>query len=236
MVTVKSVNHRGLDIHFHMSAELDVFENALRVSSEAPRLARAFPGARRTSRGRRRPAPVLNRGLLEAYFGAFRQAAAEHGHRGRTRPERRAARCPACSARPAASSPSEAAEQFLVSALEEAVRSLNAFREREGKELAAELTARAPRPSGRRLARMRGTPRPSCAGIPGAPAPSAWPSCSRGTSVEPQRLAQEAALLADRSDISEEIDPPAGSTPASWKTCSTAAAKSARSWISCSRR
>ncbi len=27
-LSVKSVNHRGLDVHFHMSADLDSFENA----------------------------------------------------------------------------------------------------------------------------------------------------------------------------------------------------------------
>ena len=31
IVSVKSVNHRGLDIHFHMPAELDAFENAVRA-------------------------------------------------------------------------------------------------------------------------------------------------------------------------------------------------------------
>ena len=57
----------------------------------------------------------------------------------------------------------------------------------------------------------------------------------RGAGIEPQRLAQEAALLADRSDIGEELMR-LRRTPANWRACWTATAKSARGWISCCRR
>ena len=57
-----------------------------------------------------------------------------------------------------------------------------------------------------------------------------------GAGIDPQRLAQEAAMLADRSDIAEELvrlRTHAGATRArSWP----ATAKSASAWIFCCRR
>ncbi len=78
-VSIKSVNHRGLDVHFHTAAELDAFEGAIRNAVKA-KVARGHlqinmqfsPAA---------PADVssLNWPLLRAYLQAFREAAGEFG-------------------------------------------------------------------------------------------------------------------------------------------------------------
>jgi uncharacterized protein (TIGR00255 family) len=200
-LTVKSVNHRGLDIHFHMSDELDVFENALRSALKRHVLRGHFQ-VRVVFTRSQAAAPALNRGLLEAYFGAFRQAASEMGIAGE--PDLNTALAlPGMFRETGGEQPEEAAEQFLVSALEEAVLALNAFREREGKELVAELTARASaiRDAASRMQELRSQAAPAFQ----ARLSERLAELLGGSSVEPQRLAQEAALLADRSDISEEI-------------------------------
>lgn len=201
VLTVKSVNHRGLDIHFHMSDELDVFENALRSALKRHVLRGHFQ-VRVVFTRSQAAAPTLNRGLLEAYFGAFRQAASEMGIAGK--PDLNTALAlPGMFRETGGEQPEEAAEQFLVSALEEAVLSLNAFREREGRELVAELTARASaiREAASRMQELRSQAAPAFQ----ARLAARLAELLGGTSMEPQRLVQEAALLADRSDISEEI-------------------------------
>jgi uncharacterized protein (TIGR00255 family) len=201
VVTLKSVNHRGLDIHFHMSDELDVFENALRSALKRHVLRGHFQ-VRVVFTRSQAAAPGLNRGLLEAYVGAFRQAASEMGIAGE--PDLNAALAlPGMFRETGGEQPEEAAEQFLVSALEEAVHSLNAFREREGRELVAELTARAAaiREAASRMQELRSQAVPAFQ----ARLSERLAELLAGSSVEPQRLAQEAAILADRSDISEEI-------------------------------
>jgi uncharacterized protein (TIGR00255 family) len=200
-LTVKSVNHRGLDIHFHMSDELDVFENALRSALKRHVLRGHFQ-VRVVFTRSQAAAPALNRGLLEAYFGAFRQAASEMGLVGV--PDLNAALAlPGMFREEGGEQPEEAAEQFLVSAMEEAVLSLNAFREREGRELAAELTARASaiRDAASRMQELRAQAAPAFQ----ARLSERLAELLGGSSMDPQRLVQEAAILADRSDISEEL-------------------------------
>ena len=58
----------------------------------------------------------------------------------------------------------------------------------------------------------------------------------RGAAIEPQRLAQEAALLADRSDISEELIRLKTHAAPAGKAAASRRARSARSWTSCFRR
>jgi uncharacterized protein (TIGR00255 family) len=201
VLTVKSVNHRGLDIHFHMSDELDVFENALRAALKRHVLRGHFQ-VRVVFTRSQAAAPALNRGLLEAYFGAFRQAASEMGIAGE--PDLNTALAlPGMFREDGGEQPEEAAEQFLVSAMEEAVLSLNAFREREGQELAAELTARASaiRDAASRMQELRAQAAPAFQ----ARLSERLAELLGGAFMDPQRLVQEAAILADRSDISEEL-------------------------------
>jgi uncharacterized protein YicC (UPF0701 family) len=78
VVSLKSVNHRGLDMHFHMSSELDSLENAIRgviKSGIARGHVQIHVGV---TRGGEAGGAPLNRALLEAWIGAFREAAATY--------------------------------------------------------------------------------------------------------------------------------------------------------------
>ncbi|MCC7175007.1 MAG: YicC family protein [Bryobacterales bacterium] len=199
-ISVKSVNHRGLDVHFHMSDDLAGYEAALR--SVVKRMALRGHFQVRVSFTRSRPAAAaLNRGLLAAYLAALREASAELGQE--VRPDLNAALCLPGMLRETAEEPDAAAEQLLVSALEEAMAALNAFREREGAALAADLAmrARAVAEAGDRLRELRARAVPAFA----RRLSERLSELLGGAAVEPQRLAQEAALLADRGDIEEEL-------------------------------
>ena len=58
----------------------------------------------------------------------------------------------------------------------------------------------------------------------------------QGVAIDPQRLAQEAALLADRSDIAEELAAAEDARRRRWRKCWRAAAKWASGWIFCCRK
>jgi uncharacterized protein (TIGR00255 family) len=201
-VSIKSVNHRGLDMHFHMASELDPFEGAIRNAVKA-KVARGHLQIH-VLFSRTAPADVssLNRPLLQAYLQAFREAAGEFG--AESKPDLNAAlRVPGMLQAGESAEVDAGLEQALLEATQEALGLLNKFREREGAAMAAEMRersaslcdlvaqmekirSRATQAFQKRLnERLR--------------------ELLRGAGIEPQRLAQEAALLAERSDISEEL-------------------------------
>lgn len=201
-VTLKSVNHRGLDLHFHVGPELDTFENAIRATIKRSvarghldiRAAIVKPdGAEETG---------LNLRFLKAYLAVFRKIAAEEGLS--SQPDLNAAlRVPSMFTASQDSEPDPASEAALISVLEEALQSFNDFRAREGAELATVIRSHnrlvAERAGEMEQIRIRALPafhnRLS----------ERLKELLRNASVEPQRLAQEVAMLADRSDIGEEI-------------------------------
>jgi uncharacterized protein (TIGR00255 family) len=201
VISVKSVNHRGLDMHFHMSDDLDGFEGALRAAIKRGAVRGHFQV--RVAFTRSQPGTsTLNRGLLEAYVGAFRQASSETGLAGE--PDLNAAlRLPGMLREPAEEAPTAAIEQLLVSAMEEAMTALNAFRQREGAELAADLKTRAEaiQAAGAKMYDLRSRAVPAFQ----SRLAERLAELLDGATMEPQRLAQEAAILADRSDIAEEL-------------------------------
>jgi uncharacterized protein (TIGR00255 family) len=201
-VSIKSLNHRGLDLHFHLPADLDAFEGAMRsaIKRSVTRghldVRAFFAPLQAASSG------ALNEPLFRAWVTAFRKAAQDQGLD--TRPDlNQAFRIPGMFGAPAEQESDAEIEKDLVAALEEALDSLNQFRTREGEELASvmrlhnrsvteycaefeELRLRAlPALQSRLNERLR--------------------ELLRGTGIDPQRLAQEAAMLTDRSDIGEEI-------------------------------
>src|SRR5688572_32926569 len=83
VMSVKSVNHRGLDLHFHLPTEMDPFEPALRAVVKG-RVVRghlqvhvAFTPSAEAS------APALNNAMLAAYLNAYKQGLAEFGLEGK---------------------------------------------------------------------------------------------------------------------------------------------------------
>lgn len=203
VLSVKTVNHRGLDMHLHLPPDMDAFETALRKVIK-DRLARGHLQLSVTwNRTNGSTADSsLNRPLLEAYLAAFEQAQREYHLAGS--PDLNVAfRIPGMFCTEAAPELNEEFESSLVAALEEALNGLNRFREREGGEIAAEILERCAgiQQAASRMEEIRGGALPAFQ----KRLQERLGELLRGASIEPQRLAQEAALLADRSDISEEL-------------------------------
>ena len=203
VLSLKTVNHRGLDMHLHLPPELDAFETALRKAIKG-RLARGHLQLNVTwSRSNGSAADSgLNRPLLQAYLAAFEQAQREFHLAGA--PDLNVAfRIPGMFRTDVVPELSEELESALVAALEEALTGLNQFREREGGEMAAEILERCGsiRQAVSRIEEIRASALPAFQ----KRLQERLTELLRGASIEPQRLAQEAALLADRSDISEEL-------------------------------
>ena len=79
ILSLKSLNHRGLDIRFHSSSDIEPFENAMRARI-ANRIRRGHVDVRASLlQSAAADAIGLNRPLLEAYLMAFREAAGEFG-------------------------------------------------------------------------------------------------------------------------------------------------------------
>lgn len=201
-LSLKSVNHRGLDLHFHLGAELDWLEPALRSALKKAILRGHVDVRCSLARPGDGVAGGLNLPLVRSYVAAFRRAAAEEQIEAQPDLNRILALPGALStSEPAA--PDAAAEQAMLAALDEAVEMLNQFRAREGAELADFIREQNAllRSGSEEMQRIRA---------------GAVPAFHKrllerlqellgSSNVDPQRLAQEAALLADRSDIGEEI-------------------------------
>ena len=200
--SLKSVNHRGLDLHFHLEADLEPFEAAMRAALKRTIL-RGHIDIRCSVLGARDGATGgLNAPLLKAYLAAFRTAAREEGL---DKPPdlNHALRIPGMFGGAAGAEPDPAMEGALLSVLEEAAGRLNQFREREGAELAALIREhnRTIADGAREMEQIRGQAMPAIQ----SRLLEKLQDLLRNATLDPQRIAQEAALLADRSDIGEEI-------------------------------
>ncbi len=98
----------------------------------------------------------------------------------------------------------EATERAAMEALEEALETFDDFRKREGAEIAA-VIGKHNRQVQERAAEMEKI-RARAIPVLQARIGERLREILRGVSLDPQRLAQEAALLADRGDIGEEIE------------------------------
>ena len=202
-LSVKTVNHRGLDMHLHLPPEMEAFEIAMRRTVKG-RVARGHLQLSVTwsQTDELAAASSLNRPLLAAYLAAFQQAQREFQLSGA--PDLNVAfRVPGMFRTEATPELTADFESSLVAALEEALDALNRFREREGGEMAAEILERcaAIRQGVGRMEEIRSGAVPAFH----KRLQERLTELLRAAAIEPQRLAQEAALLADRSDISEEL-------------------------------
>jgi uncharacterized protein (TIGR00255 family) len=200
-VSVKSVNHRFLDVRFRLPEGFDVYELRLRqiVREKVHRghidvNVNVQPGS---------TAPVqVNRDLLQTYL----QAAEDLRHKMGGSAELDVVSLIGGLAPPLPETDEEQDQlgQTLDACLRDALAKLDEMRRTEGRHLADELRIRVAR-IGVQTEKVRELAR------------ALTPAFARrlqirlkellnGTGIEPARLAQEAALLAERSDISEELD------------------------------
>ena len=206
-VSVKSVNHRFLDVRFRLPEGFDVYEQRLRqiVREKLHRghidiNVNVQPGT---------AAPVqVNRELLQAYLNAAEELQKKMG----TSADLDVVsllRLPGVIGGLAPPLPETDEEQdqlgqALDACLREALTKLDEMRTAEGRHLAEELRSRLGR-IGEQTEQVRKL------AVALTPAfarrlQSRLKELLEGTGIEPARLAQEAALLAERSDISEELD------------------------------
>lgn len=202
LVNLKSVNHRGLDLHFHLEADLDPFEGAMRAVLKRS-MHRGHVDIRcSVMRSGNGVSNALNVPLLRAYMAAFRQAANQEGIQ--AQPDlNQALRLPGMFSGETEMEPDPQLEAALLATLEEALAALNQFRSREGAELAAFIREhnRTLSDSADQMEQIRVRAVPAFQGR----LCEKLQELLRTAALDPQRIAQEAALLADRSDIGEEI-------------------------------
>ena len=202
VVSLKSLNHRGLDVQVHAPSAADPFENAVRALVKS-RVSRGHVEVRvALPQGSGEAAVGVNRALLDQYLKAFREAAAAHGI-GSAPDLNSALRLPGMFGEKPDTEPPEGTEAALFAALTEALDDLNAFRAREGSEIGAEM-----RSHNARVASIAAEMEKIRAGATAAfhaRLSERLKEILKGAQIDPQRLAQEAAILADRSDIGEEL-------------------------------
>ncbi len=206
-VSVKSVNHRFLDVRFRLPEGFDVYEQRLRqiVREKLHRghidiNVNVQPGT---------AAPVqVNRDLLQAYLNAAEELQKKMGASADLDvvsllrlPGVIGGLAPPL---PETDEEQDALGQALEACLRDALTKLDEMRHAEGRHLAEELRSRLAR-----VAEQTEQVRKLAVALTPAFArrlQSRLKELLEGTGIEPARLAQEAALLAERSDISEELD------------------------------
>ncbi|MBV9268658.1 MAG: YicC family protein [Acidobacteriaceae bacterium] len=202
-IGLRAVNHRGLDLHFHLSGDLAPFENAIRAVLKQ-KLARGHVEvrgsvARTTASGR----AAYNRDLVAAYVAGFRDAAAQNELTGEPDLNVALALPGAIESATGPENLDGAFETEVVACVAACADELNAYREREGASLVQEFHREYAGIEESRIAieAIRAT------------ATTQFQRRLRErlmellsqSSISEARLAEEAAILADRSDVQEEL-------------------------------
>jgi uncharacterized protein (TIGR00255 family) len=203
VLSLRSVNHRGLDLHFHMGAEMDPYEPALRKTI-AGAVSRGHVDVRVSwKREAVQQAAAWNRPLMDAWMAAFRQASEAYDLQ--CEPDLNAAlRVPGMLGALEAAEEGAEFEAEIVAACRDALSILNECRAREGAETADVIRQHAVHvvAAAASMERIRGSIVPT---LQARLEERLADLLKNAATIEPQRLAQEAAILADRSDIGEEI-------------------------------
>ena len=199
VLSLKSVNHRFLDLHFRLPSDTDALEMKLRRLLKE-KLARGhvevtlnldYPGA---------GAVALNRQLVAGYVQAFRIASQEFGVHGE--PDLNVVLRMPGAMESGGDKTGDALEGAVLASVEGALAKLNEMREEEGHGIGKELRERmlhlqkaASGVEGHRSAILRSY----------AERLQARMQEMLGAQVDKERILQEAAVLVDRSDIQEEL-------------------------------
>jgi uncharacterized protein (TIGR00255 family) len=198
-LSLKSVNHRFLDLHFRMPSDNDGLEMKLRRLLKE-KIARGHVELTLSIDRGGNDSFALNRELVGGYISAFRAACAEFGLA--AEPDLNVIlRMPGAMDASADAADGEL-ESAVLAQIEEALTRLNQMRDEEGRGIERELRER----MGHIDKASTGVDRHRQAILQG------YVEKLRnrmqeliGAQVDPERLLQEAALLVDRSDIQEEL-------------------------------
>jgi uncharacterized protein (TIGR00255 family) len=202
-LSVKTVNHRGLDLHFHMPMEFDAIEPALRAAIR-----------KRVSRGHvqvqvffRRNSETsgsgaVNEALLKSWLDCFHDIAERYGIQ--SQPDlNQALRLPGMMESRALPVADESVEREALELAAGAIEELDRFRAREGASIEADIRSRAA--SLREIVGKMKDIRDRALPYFHTRLRDKLGELLNAAQIDPGRLAQEAALLAERSDISEEL-------------------------------
>ena len=198
-VMLKSVNHRFLDVHLRLPSDTDALEMKLRRLLKE-KLARGHIEITLSVDRGGDEGMALNRQMVGAYVSAFRAAAKEFGIA--AEPDLNALfRIPGALAG-ASLQVDEQLEGAVLKKVEEAIDRINEMRAEEGRGIERELRDRMKRlrTATEEVGRLRGA-------VLHAHLEKLQTRMKEllSAQVDPDRLLQEAALLAERGDIQEEI-------------------------------
>jgi uncharacterized protein (TIGR00255 family) len=211
-LSLKSVNHRFLDLHLRMPAGAESLEMRLRRLLKEKVLRGHLEVTLNVERGLR-PSAHFDRDLLQGYIAAFRAAAAESELK--QQPDLNAIfRLPGVLTGETRFSEQEvqALEEDVAAQIDSLVQALNRMRAQEGSALASELGATMERLdlAVSQVAHMRQEVQKAyfdrlsqriSALINGN-----WTGSGMGNGgIDRDRIMQEAAILAERSDVEEEV-------------------------------
>lgn len=198
-LSLKSVNHRFLDLHFRLPSDTDALEMKLRRILKE-KMARGHVEVILSLDRAGANGISLNRQLIAGYVQAFRAAAAEFSVDGE--PDLNVVlRMPGAMDSGAEKSADEV-EAAVITRVEDALAKLNEMREQEGRSINAELRAR-----------MENLEK-AAAGVEAHRSTILRSYSDRlqsrmqellGAQIEKERILQEVAVLVDRSDIQEEL-------------------------------
>ena len=204
-LSIKTVNHRGLDLHFHMPPDFDAVEPALRNAIRG-RVARGHVQVQLLLRRTAAPSShaTINEALLRSWLEAFHDAATRFGIDGK--PDlNQALRMPGMIDTPAGNTQTETESlaSEILAAAGVAIDELDAFRLREGEAIEKEIHMRAAclRELVCRMEEIRNGALPAFQ----QRLRDRLSELLDTSQIDPARLAQEAAILAERSDIAEEL-------------------------------
>ena len=199
VLSLKSVNHRFLDLHFRLPSDADALEMALRRALKE-KLARGHIEVGLNVDGPEQNGSGLNRELIAGYVRAFRAAAGEFGLQGE--PDLNVVLRMPGAMDSGTEVPKEELQSAVMASVDEVLGLLNRMREEEGRGIERELRERTKH---LRLA---------ASGVEAHRSTILHAYSERlqsrmremlGAQVDKDRILQEAAVLVDRSDIQEEL-------------------------------
>ena len=199
-LSLKSVNHRFLDLHLRLPAEMDPIEMKVRRVLK-DRLHRGHIEVTLSLERSGGAAFSVNRELVGGYLRTFREVAEEFGVS--ADPDLNAVlKMPGALNAAENGDALAAMEKQVTAALEQCIERLNLMREEEGRGAAVELRERMTHLSSatHEVEQLRGK-------VLKAYHEKVHGRMQEllGTHADPDRILQEAAMLAERSDIQEEV-------------------------------
>lgn len=202
-VEMKAVNHRFSEVVFRMPRQFNAHEDAARklILSQVTRgRVEVIVSWEATAKAK---GVKVDKGLALAYHNALKELAGEIGSKLEISLDT-LARLPDVLSVEEGTVTDEEIWAMLEPALKQALANLIAMREREGAALAADLSERLDKIEAFRRKALEAAPR-VVAEYQQRLTRRLEELLPQGIAVDPQRLAQEVAIFADRADISEEL-------------------------------